>query len=142
MAAHEDIIGTNMDMEPDVEISPDDLLFIIYTSGTTGNAEGRGLQPSQICGGHERPLSWMTGIGKDNKYVMIMPLFHIGGTKVFWSYFFVGGSHCSFETVRPRGNAEGHRGREGDRYSYSPHPSGGIFCCGPISINSTSRASL
>jgi acyl-CoA synthetase (AMP-forming)/AMP-acid ligase II len=44
----------------------------------------------------------MTGIQPDSKYVMIMPLFHIGGTKVMWSYFYVGGSIV----ILPSFNAE------------------------------------
>ena len=100
MAAHEDIIGTNMDMEPDVEISPDDLLFIIYTSGTTGTPRGAVYNHRRFVE-DMKTFVMMTGIGKDNKYVMIMPLFHIGGTKVFWSYFFVGGSHVLLKQFDP-----------------------------------------
>ena len=65
--------------------------MIIYTSGTTGLPRGA-LYSHRRFMGDMKTYVLMTGIQPENKFLMIMPLFHIGGTKVMWSYFYVAGS--------------------------------------------------
>ena len=102
LASYEKLLGASSEEEPSgVEVDENDPIFIIYTSGTTG-------MPKGALYSHRRFIEdcktyvMMTGIQPDSKYVMIMPLFHIGGTKVMWSYFYVGGSIV----ILPSFNAE------------------------------------
>jgi acyl-CoA synthetase (AMP-forming)/AMP-acid ligase II len=41
------------------------------------------------------------GLQPEDKQVMIMPLFHIGGSKIFWAYFCVGGSNVILKSFDP-----------------------------------------
>ena len=102
LASYEKLLGASSEEEPlEVEVDENDPIFIIYTSGTTG-------MPKGALYSHRRFIEdcktyvMMTGIQPDSKYVMIMPLFHIGGTKVMWSYFYVGASIV----ILPSFNAE------------------------------------
>ena len=78
--------------EPDVDVQEDDPFVIFYTSGTTGVP--RGAVYSHYRKMEEaRTKILTTGLKPDNKHVMIMPLFHIGGWSQFWAFFFVGASN-------------------------------------------------
>lgn len=67
----------------------DDPVFIFYTSGTTGIPRGA-LYDHRRAIADTRTIVIAFGLQAGDKHVMIMPLFHIGGTKPFWSYFYVG----------------------------------------------------
>jgi acyl-CoA synthetase (AMP-forming)/AMP-acid ligase II len=86
--------------EPGVGIEEDDPLLIIYTSGTTGLPKGA-LYSHRRFIEDIKTYVIMTGIKPKDKYVMIMPLFHIGGTKVMWGYFYVGGGIVLLPTFGP-----------------------------------------
>jgi long-chain acyl-CoA synthetase len=91
MGSYEALLNMAPSEEPGIDVEEDDAIFIIYTSGTTGRPKGAVYSHKRFiedC----KTYVMMTGIQRDAKYVMIMPLFHIGGTKVMWSYFYVGGS--------------------------------------------------
>ena len=88
---YEDFLNSSCIDEPEVTIEINDPLLIIYTSGTTGQPKGALYDHHRFI---EDIRSYVisTGIQPEDKYVMIMPLFHIGGSKVMWSYFYVGGN--------------------------------------------------
>ncbi|MBA4418816.1 MAG: long-chain fatty acid--CoA ligase [Syntrophus sp. (in: bacteria)] len=92
MISYDELLNSNFsESEPNVSIEEDDPLLIIYTSGTTGLPRGALYNHRRFIE-DTKTYVMMTGIQPEDKYVMIMPLFHIGGTKVMWSYFYVGGS--------------------------------------------------
>jgi len=89
---HRTLLETFSTDEPDVEATEDDPVFIFYTSGTTGIPRGAVYTFKQAIDDTRRfPLALCLEQG--DKHVQIMPLFHIGGTKNFWGYFYVGASN-------------------------------------------------
>ncbi len=89
---HRTLLETFPTDEPDVEAKEDDPVFIFYTSGTTGVPRGAVYTFKQAIDDTRRfPLALCLEQG--DKHVQIMPLFHIGGTKNFWGYFYVGASN-------------------------------------------------
>ena len=100
MTSYDEMLNKGSLSEPNVTIEVDDPLLIIYTSGTTGLPRGA-LYNHQRFIEDMKTYVMITGIQPEDKYVMIMPLFHIGGTKVMWSYFYVGGSIVLLPTFDP-----------------------------------------
>jgi long-chain acyl-CoA synthetase len=92
MLEFDQLLRTFPQEEPDVDVQENDPFVIFYTSGTTGVPRGavythfRKLEEA-------RTKVPTTGIKADNKHVMIMPLFHIGGWSHFWAFFYVGASN-------------------------------------------------
>jgi long-chain acyl-CoA synthetase len=92
MLTHNKLIETFSKEEPDVQVEENDPFVIFYTSGTTGVPRGavynhfRKLEEA-------RTKVLMAGLQADNKHVMILPLFHIGGWSHFWAFFYVGASN-------------------------------------------------
>ncbi len=92
MVEHEALLRAFPSREPDLEINEDDPFIIFYTSGTTGTPRGAVYT-------HRRKMEDMRtraavlGLQPEDKHVMIMPLFHIGGCSFFWTFFYVGGSN-------------------------------------------------
>jgi long-chain acyl-CoA synthetase len=84
-----DLLAASSDEEPDVAVNEDDPFIIFYTSGTTGVPRGaiythyRKLEEA-------RTKALTIGMQPDNKHIMILPLFHIGGWSHFWAFFCVG----------------------------------------------------
>jgi len=89
MIPYDDLLRSHPEEEPDVQVEEDDPLFIFYTSGTTGVPRGalythaRGMDDT-------RRLALALNLELGNVQIQIMPLFHVGGTKNLWGYFFVG----------------------------------------------------
>lgn len=93
MTPYDPLLGSDVSKEePNVIVSEDDPFIIFYTSGTTGRPRGavythyRKLEEA-------RTKALQAGFRPDNKHVMILPLFHIGGWSHFWSFFCVGASN-------------------------------------------------
>ena len=90
--SYRDLIEEHSDTEPELLVEKDDPVFIFYTSGTTGVPKGalytqyRAIEDTRRC-----VIS--LGLQPGDKQIQIMPLFHIGGAKNFWAYFFVGASN-------------------------------------------------
>jgi long-chain acyl-CoA synthetase len=87
MIPYEDFVGSKSKEEPDVQVREDDPVFIFYTSGTTGvprgalYTQGRAMDdtrrfPAALC------------VEQGDIQVQIMPLFHVGGAKNLWGYYF------------------------------------------------------
>jgi acyl-CoA synthetase (AMP-forming)/AMP-acid ligase II len=92
MIFHQDLLSTYSSEEPDVKVKEDDPVFIFYTSGTTGIPRGALYSQGRAMDDTRRfPVALSLEHG--DKHIQIMPLFHVGGTKNFWGYFFVGGSN-------------------------------------------------
>jgi long-chain acyl-CoA synthetase len=90
MVCHSELLASHPVEEPDVRVSEDDPLFLIYTSGTTGIPRGAVYTQGRAMDDTRRfPVALSLEHG--DKHVQIMPLFHVGGAKNFWGYFFVGG---------------------------------------------------
>jgi acyl-CoA synthetase (AMP-forming)/AMP-acid ligase II len=89
MESYKALLENNSTEEPDVRLSEDDPFIIFYTSGTTGVPRGAVYT-------HHRKLEeartkvLQVGFQPENKHVMVLPLFHIGGWSYFWALFIAG----------------------------------------------------
>ena len=91
MISYRAFLDASPGKEPDVDVHEDDPAFIFYTSGTTGIPRGalytqhRAMEDTKRC-------AFSQALEGCERNLQIMPLFHVGGTKHFWAYFFVGSS--------------------------------------------------
>jgi long-chain acyl-CoA synthetase len=92
MISHRNIVETFPKDEPDADVREDDPVFLFYTSGTTGVPRAA-LYTFDRAIDDTRRFAIALGIEQGDKHIQIMPLFHVGGTKNFWGYFYVGGSN-------------------------------------------------
>lgn len=90
MVSYDYILETFPKTEPEIDLTEDDPVFLFYTSGTTGTP--RAAVYTQANGLDDtRRLSAALGLGPAVRQVQIMPLFHIGGSKNFWAFYYAGG---------------------------------------------------
>ncbi len=85
-----ELVATYPESEPDIQPEEDDPCIIYYTSGTTGVPRGA------LCSQRQRIEDTRTKALQLNtkprdRHILIMPLFHIGGSGNCWTYFYVGG---------------------------------------------------
>jgi acyl-CoA synthetase (AMP-forming)/AMP-acid ligase II len=89
MACYDDLLKGFPDSEPDTDVNEEDPFIIFYTSGTTGIP--RGAVYTHYKKIEEARTKIITaGLKHENKHVMILPLFHIGGWSHFWAFFMIG----------------------------------------------------
>jgi acyl-CoA synthetase (AMP-forming)/AMP-acid ligase II len=69
--------ATPVDRSPDVE--PDDVAIIMYSSGTTGRPKGVALTQTNVIAHTVNAFESWT-LGPEDKTLVAMPLFHVGGT--------------------------------------------------------------
>jgi acyl-CoA synthetase (AMP-forming)/AMP-acid ligase II len=100
MTPHRELLENFGKEEPDVQVKEDDPIFIFYTSGTTGVPRG-GLYDHRRAVSDNKTFAIAAGLQPEDKQVAIMPLFHIGGSKIFWAYFCVGGSNVILKFFDP-----------------------------------------
>ncbi len=88
---YEDFLATASDTEPAVEIRETDPYFIGYTSGTTGFPKGSIMPHRSI---YNIVISHLIGRGvlPDDKYLLIMPLFHSNSVWHSNLLLFIGGA--------------------------------------------------
>jgi long-chain acyl-CoA synthetase len=92
MISYDDLLASCPEDEPDVFVEEQDPLFVFYTSGTTGiprgalYTHGRGMDDT-------RRFAIALNLELGDIQIQIMPLFHVGGTKNLWGYFFVGATN-------------------------------------------------
>jgi acyl-CoA synthetase (AMP-forming)/AMP-acid ligase II len=90
-AGYEDLLARASADEPEVVACDDDLLFIMYTSGTTGLPKG-------VMHSHKTAIwSVITGnatadVRYGDRYLICLPLFHVGALNPLLSTFHKGGS--------------------------------------------------
>jgi acyl-CoA synthetase (AMP-forming)/AMP-acid ligase II len=96
--AYKDLLNTQHEKEPDVQVEEEDPLFIFYTSGTTGVPRGALYDHSRAMDDTRRCVISL-GLEHEVRQIQVMPLFHVGGTKNFWAYFFVGGGNVIMPQV-------------------------------------------
>jgi len=92
MIYHRNLLATYPNEEPTDQVEEDDPVFIFYTSGTTGIPRGA-LYTHARAMDDTRRFPVALSLEHGDRHIQIMPLFHVGGTKNFWGYFFVGGSN-------------------------------------------------
>ncbi|MEW6667109.1 MAG: long-chain-fatty-acid--CoA ligase [Thermodesulfobacteriota bacterium] len=92
MVAYDDLLKSHSKEEPDVQVEEKDPLFIFYTSGTTGVPRGALYDHGRSMDDTRRNVIGLT-LESDDKQIQLMPMFHIGGTKISWAYFFVGATN-------------------------------------------------
>jgi acyl-CoA synthetase (AMP-forming)/AMP-acid ligase II len=92
MRDHQELLESFPNKEPDIQLNEDDPFLILYTSGTTGVP--RGAVYTHIRRLEEaRTKALQIGLEPNRKHVMVLPLFHIGGSSFFWTFFFGGASN-------------------------------------------------
>jgi long-chain acyl-CoA synthetase len=92
MISHNDILNNFPKGEPDIDVHEDDPVFLFYTSGTTGIPRAALYNFERAIDDTKR-FATALSLEEGDKHIQIMPLFHVGGTKNFWGYFYVGGSN-------------------------------------------------
>ncbi len=80
------------DTEPDVFVREDDHFITFYTSGTTGVPRGS-LYTHRAKVENAKTKALLLGLQSDDKHLMIMPFFHIGGWSHAWAFFPVAASN-------------------------------------------------
>jgi crotonobetaine/carnitine-CoA ligase len=74
---------------PDVDIAPWDMQSIIYTSGTTGPSKGVMSSYLQL---YTMGTESFGALGADDRFMVNLPLFHVGGTAAVYAMLALGGS--------------------------------------------------
>ena len=90
MLFHGDLPANHPDEEPDVNVHQDDPLLIFYTSGTTGLPRGA-LYTHRRKLDNTRIKALEMSLKAEDKHIMALPFFHIGGDSHVWPFFIVGG---------------------------------------------------
>lgn len=87
---YEGFLEGNSQEEPDVDIKPTDPLSIVYTSGTTGVPKGALYTHGQKM---DSTVYKALDIGAQlqDRHLLILPMFHIGGDSHLWPFFVTGG---------------------------------------------------
>ncbi|MBN2033180.1 MAG: AMP-binding protein, partial [Deltaproteobacteria bacterium] len=98
MTAYTDWVTGHSSEEPDIQVEEEDPVFIFYTSGTTGVPRGALYTQSRAMDDTRRFATALCPEHGD-KQIQIMPLFHVGGTKNLWGYFFVGASNVIMPSI-------------------------------------------
>jgi len=81
---------------PEREIMPWDPMMIIYTSGTTGPSKG---VLSSYLHVHTASCAWSVLTAQD-RYLVSLPMFHVGGTNVVFAMLCLGGSVAVIDAFR------------------------------------------
>ena len=89
MVDYTELLEASSQEEPEVYVEEEDPFIIFYTSGTTGVPRGA-VYTHRSRLEDTRTKALLLGLQPDDKHVMIMPLFHIGGWSYFWTFFYRG----------------------------------------------------
>lgn len=90
MIPHDELLAMHPPDEPDTDVHRDDPYLIFYTSGTTGVPRGS-LYTHRRKLDNTRIKALEIGVKADDKHIMVLPFFHIGGDSQVWPFFLIGG---------------------------------------------------
>ncbi len=96
MHSFSELVEAHQPSEPENDIQKDDPFLIFYTSGTTGvprgalYTQGRKLDNTRI-------KALEMGVKGEDKHLVALPFFHIGGDSHVWPFFYVGGCNVIME---------------------------------------------
>ncbi|RME23506.1 MAG: long-chain fatty acid--CoA ligase [Deltaproteobacteria bacterium] len=88
---YENLIAGGSDIEPDVEVAPEDTWVLLYTSGTTGRPKG-------VVRSHESYVAFYLinaidfGFRPGDRVLNIMPLCHVNTTFFTFTFTYIGGT--------------------------------------------------
>ena len=85
-----ELLATHPPVEPDESVLQDDPFLIFYTSGTTGVPRGA-LYTHRRKLENTKTKALEMGVKADDKHLLVLPLFHIGGDSHVWPFFYVAG---------------------------------------------------
>jgi len=92
MISHGELLATYPPDEPDMNVLIDDPFLIFYTSGTTGVPRGA-LYTHRRKLDNTRIKVLEMGVKPDDRHILVLPMFHVGGDSHVWPFFYVGGSN-------------------------------------------------
>jgi len=92
MLPYEELLAAHPPVEPEISVREEDPFVIFYTSGTTGVPRGA-VYSHRSKMENERTKALLLGLQPEDKHVMIMPFFHIGGWSHAWAFFPVAASN-------------------------------------------------
>jgi fatty-acyl-CoA synthase len=89
--SYEKALADELDLEPDVVVTEDELAFLMYTSGTTGLPKGAMLTHQNLVA---NTANWILEIEarQDDVWLSGLPLFHIGGVNGILPFIYLGGT--------------------------------------------------
>jgi len=100
MICHRDLLVTYLREEPDVQVEEDDPFCILYTSGTTGVPRGA-LYTHRCATEDARTRAIEMALEAENKNIVVLPLFHIGGADQLRVYSYVGATNIIIKHFDP-----------------------------------------
>lgn len=87
--SYRDLVKDYPDREPPSRVCEDDAVTIFYTSGTTGNPRGAVYTHRQkLQNAVVKALD--IGAGLEDRNLVALPMFHIGGDSHIWPFFITG----------------------------------------------------
>lgn len=89
MIAYEDLLSSAAEAEPDLNPSPDSLLFIMYTSGTTGMPKGVALTHRNNQA-HTELMTRVLDLQENEVTLHVCPFFHIASLWVILTHLYRG----------------------------------------------------
>ncbi len=95
-----DLIESNPDDEPYVQVQEDDGFFIIYTSGTTGVPRGA-VYSHREAWDDARTYIINLSIQPNDKHIQVSPMFHIAGDTMVRSILYMGGCNIIMKSFDP-----------------------------------------
>jgi acyl-CoA synthetase (AMP-forming)/AMP-acid ligase II len=97
--SYEEMIGSEDTSRPGVEVDPEDIESLIYTSGTTGRPKGVMISHRALLAAAS-VIAWEGEARTDDRMLIVMPLFHIGGKIEQMAFWLAGATtvlHRSFD---------------------------------------------
>src|SRR4030066_902193 len=85
----EEYISPFSDIEPDVKVTEDDLMYIIYTSGTTGVPRGALYDQKRLMD-DAITFARFHDLRTGDKHLQLTPMFHVAGNTWFRTIMLVG----------------------------------------------------
>jgi len=109
--SYEAVVASGPDAAPRLRAREDDTVFLVYTSGTTGRAKG-------VMLGNEGQLEQARSQGpahgaqQNDRMLIVMPFYHIGGVTELLTFFIVGATivlHRAFDARAILESIQAHR---------------------------------